>query len=63
MQLPAARAIDRPLVLGSLVFGLGWGLVGFCPGPAGHWQASVFALGMLAGMALHDWRGRELSAV
>lgn len=60
MQLPARRDIDRPLIVGSLVFGVGWGLVGFCPGPAlvalgaGHWQALLFVLAMLAGMALHD---------
>lgn len=60
MQLPGRRDIDRPLVVGSLVFGIGWGLAGFCPGPAlvalgaGHWQALVFVLAMLAGMALHD---------
>ena len=34
MQLPTARQIDRRLVLGSLVFGVGWGLAGICPGPA-----------------------------
>jgi uncharacterized protein len=60
MQLPANRDIDRRLVIGSLVFGVGWGLAGFCPGPvlvslgAGHWQALVFTLAMLAGMAVHD---------
>lgn len=64
MQLPTARDIDRRLVLGSLVFGVGWGLVGFCPGPAlvalgaGHWQAMVFTLAMLAGLALHEWSAR-----
>jgi len=62
MHLPQNRDIDRPLVLGSLVFGIGWGLAGFCPGPAlvalgaGHWQALVFVLAMLAGMAAHDLR-------
>lgn len=62
MELPQRRDIDRPLVLGSLVFGAGWGLAGFCPGPAvvaagaGHWQALLFVLAMLAGMALHDLR-------
>ena len=62
MQLPAARVIDRRLVVGSLVFGIGWGLAGFCPGPAlvalgeGAGQAAVFVLAMLAGMGLHAWR-------
>src|SRR6478735_10484314 len=60
MQIPTARDIDRPLVVGSLVFGIGWGLAGFCPGPAlvalgaGHWQALLFVLAMLAGMAVHE---------
>jgi uncharacterized membrane protein YedE/YeeE len=60
MQVPTRRDIDAPLVIGSLVFGIGWGLVGFCPGPAlvalgaGHWQALLFVVAMLAGMALHD---------
>lgn len=68
MQLPARRDIDRPLVVGSLVFGIGWGLAGFCPGPAvvalgaGHWQALVFVLAMLAGMALHDLAGPARTA-
>ena len=62
MQLPTARNIDRRLVAGSVVFGIGWGLAGFCPGPAlvvlgeGASQAVVFVLAMLAGMALHAWR-------
>jgi uncharacterized membrane protein YedE/YeeE len=60
MQLPSRRDIDRPLVIGSLVFGVGWGLAGFCPGPAlvsagaGHVQAWVFTIAMLAGMAVHE---------
>lgn len=33
-HLPSKSAIDRPLILGSILFGFGWGLVGFCPGPA-----------------------------
>jgi uncharacterized membrane protein YedE/YeeE len=60
MQLPTRRDIDGPLVIGSLVFGVGWGLAGFCPGPAvvaagaGHAQAWVFVIAMLAGMAVHE---------
>jgi uncharacterized membrane protein YedE/YeeE len=58
MELPASRDIDRRLVLGSVVFGVGWGLAGFCPGPAlvsagaGETGALVFVAAMLAGMAL-----------
>jgi uncharacterized membrane protein YedE/YeeE len=58
MQLPAKRELDRRLIGGGLVFGIGWGIAGICPGPAvamlltGHWQAIVFALAMLAGMTL-----------
>ncbi|QVM93901.1 YeeE/YedE family protein [Pseudomonas entomophila] len=60
MQLPARRDIDRRLVGGSLVFGVGWGLAGVCPGPAlvllvgGYWQAWLFVAAMLAGMGLFN---------
>lgn len=60
MRLPTQRHIDRRLVLGSLVFGAGWGLAGFCPGPAivslgaGQDKAVVFVIAMLAGMALYE---------
>jgi uncharacterized membrane protein YedE/YeeE len=59
-QWPDLVHIDRPLVLGSLMFGVGWGLAGFCPGPAlvsmaaGHDKALVFVLAMVAGMVLQD---------
>lgn len=59
MQLPTAKQIDRRLLLGSVAFGIGWGLAGFCPGPAlaalgaGLLPAGVFVAAMLAGMALH----------
>ncbi|MCL2160720.1 MAG: YeeE/YedE family protein [Betaproteobacteria bacterium] len=58
MQLPTATAIDRRLVIGSALFGIGWGLAGVCPGPAlvtlamGVPQAIVFVVAMLAGMWL-----------
>ena len=56
--IPANRVVERRLLAGAVLFGVGWGLVGFCPGPAISalaftWQAWVFAIGMVAGMALH----------
>jgi uncharacterized membrane protein YedE/YeeE len=60
MALPAARTIDRRLVGGSLLFGIGWGLAGFCPGPAlvtlgaGVGKALVFVAAMLAGMLVFE---------
>ena len=59
LHLPAAKEIDVRLILGSLVFGVGWGLVGLCPGPAIadigflDGRAALFVLAMAAGMALH----------
>ncbi|MEJ8848729.1 YeeE/YedE family protein [Variovorax rhizosphaerae] len=67
MKLPAAGRIDRRLVLGSLVFGVGWGIAGFCPGPGlvalglGEPKALVFVLAMglgMAGFELLEWRRR-----
>ena len=59
--------IDRPLVIGSALFGAGWGLVGLCPGPALENLATlspqilVFVVAMTAGMMLHDsWQRRRL---
>lgn len=60
MSWPALSRIDRPLIVGSALFGIGWGLAGFCPGPAlvaassGQPKAWLFVLAMLAGMALHS---------
>lgn len=60
MRLPSARHIDRRLVLGSVVFGIGWGVAGFCPGPAlvslgmGEFKAFVFVAAMLAGMGIFE---------
>ena len=59
LHLPAARAIDARLIAGSLIFGVGWGLVGLCPGPAIvdvgflDGDAALFVLFMAAGMALY----------
>lgn len=55
---PTKSGIDARLILGALTFGVGWGLVGFCPGPGiaslfpGGWRASVFVAAMLVGMAI-----------
>ncbi len=60
MQLPQTSTIDRRLILGSVVFGTGWGLAGFCPGPAvvalgtGRSEALLFVLAMLGGMLLYE---------
>ena len=60
LHLPKSNDIDRRLVVGGLVFGAGWGLAGFCPGPAlvslgaGQPQAAVFVIAMLAGMAVFE---------
>jgi uncharacterized membrane protein YedE/YeeE len=64
MRLPGSTDIDRRLVIGGLAFGVGWGLAGFCPGPAlvsagaGHIEAIGFSLAMLVGMAVHDLSAR-----
>jgi hypothetical protein len=60
MQWPVAQRIDRRLLAGSAVFGIGWGLAGFCPGPGlvavgmGEAGAVVFVAAMLAGMAIFE---------
>jgi uncharacterized membrane protein YedE/YeeE len=59
-HLPEKTQIDRPLLVGSALFGLGWGLAGFCPGPAvsalsiGLPQVWLFVAAMAAGMIIHD---------
>ena len=56
LRLPTTNQMDKPLVIGSLLFGAGWGLGGFCPGPAlvsmadGQSKATLFVAAMLVGM-------------
>lgn len=65
VSLPGTRLIDRRLVVGSLLFGAGWGIAGFCPGPAlvalgaGMPQAFLFVLAMLGGMILFNLYNRR----
>lgn len=60
MRLPTRNDIDKRLIIGSLVFGVGWGLAGFCPGPAlvalgtGSLKAIIFVTAMLTGMAVFE---------
>lgn len=58
-EIPTRKDIDARLVGGAAIFGIGWGLAGFCPGPAlsalatGLWPVAVFVAAMVAGMWLH----------
>jgi hypothetical protein len=76
LRLPTHNRIDKPLVIGSLLFGAGWGLAGFCPGPAlvsmasGQPKGLIFVIAMMAGMVgfelmnrfIHNPRKSALSA-
>jgi uncharacterized membrane protein YedE/YeeE len=67
LPAPPRQGIDGRLLGGSLLFGAGWGLAGYCPGPAlvavgmGQGSAVLLVLGMLAGMALVEWLDRRQS--
>ena len=58
LHIPTRKDITKPLIIGSLIFGAGWGIAGFCPGPAlvalgaGHLKALVFVIAMLVGMEI-----------
>lgn len=68
MRLPTAARIDRRLLLGALAFGAGWGLAGYCPGPAlaslalGGVKPLIFTLAMVAGMGLFELIERARTA-
>ncbi|MFD2262934.1 DUF6691 family protein [Lacibacterium aquatile] len=58
-HLPTRKNINGRLVFGAILFGIGWGLIGLCPGPAlaalttGRWDVAVFVLAMVAGFAIY----------
>ena len=60
MEIPTSTVIDRRLLLGGVLFGAGWGIAGYCPGPAivsasaGSMAALAFIAAMLVGMTIHD---------
>ncbi len=60
MRMPTVTQIDRRLVLGGLAFGIGWGLAGYCPGPAlaslasGGSKPLIFAAAMIVGMVIFE---------
>ena len=61
IELPSKNSLDRPLVTGAILFGIGWGLSGICPAPAitliglGHLEAGYFIVSMLLGMILYHF--------
>ena len=67
MKLPTASAIDSRLLVGSALFGAGWGVAGFCPGPGlvalgmGEPKALVFVAAMLTGMVIFSWLEKRKS--
>ena len=68
IKLSTSRDIDRRLVIGSVLFGIGWGVAGFCPGPGlvalgmGEIKALVFVVAMLAGMGIFELLERRKQA-
>ena len=68
LHLPKSNDIDKPLVIGAMLFGAGWGLAGFCPGPAlvslaaGQPKAAVFIVFMLVGMSIFEINQRRASS-
>ncbi len=67
-HLSKKQRLDPRLLLGSALFGIGWGLLGICPGPAitalvtGQWQIGLFVIAMLAGIKSSCWLESRLTS-
>jgi uncharacterized membrane protein YedE/YeeE len=65
-SLPSKINIDKPLVMGAILFGIGWAIVGYCPGPAiaaigyGYHEVFIFVAAMFAGAKLHQLFNKKL---
>ena len=61
IDMPSTTIINKKLLIGAMLFGIGWGLVGICPGPGivllgtGQWQAYIFIPAMIVGMLMYQW--------
>lgn len=59
--LPTKKDIDKPLVIGAAIFGVGWGIAGYCPGPGivalvlGIWNPVLFVVALIAGSLTYRW--------
>jgi uncharacterized membrane protein YedE/YeeE len=68
LHLPQSNQLDKPLVIGAMMFGAGWGLAGFCPGPAlvslasGQIKAALFVVLMVVGMQVFEVWSRQTSS-
>lgn len=69
IQMPLTNSIDKKLIFGSLIFGIGWGLAGYCPGPAltslmsGNLKTLIFTISMIIGMFLYEFTSRKFPNV
>lgn len=67
IDMPSKTVITKKLIIGAIMFGIGWGLVGICPGPGivllgtGVWQAYVFVPAMVLGMLMYQWLEPKLN--
>ena len=67
IDMPSKTTINKKLLIGAMLFGIGWGLVGICPGPGivllgtAQWQAYVFIPAMIVGMLMYQWLEPKLN--